>query len=115
VLCYAGTLAERAQETLDVTLNELSRFPRGIERSELERCQARAKSALIMQQESSSGRAAGLAHDWYHLERVMTLEEVRRRVECLTVECLERHLDEHPPRDFTLLTLGPAPLAFPSA
>ena len=54
VFCYAGTSAERAQETLDVTLAELTRLARGIEESELDRLKARIKSALIMQQESSS-------------------------------------------------------------
>ena len=33
VLCYAGTTAERAQETLDVTLGELVRLGEGIERT----------------------------------------------------------------------------------
>ena len=57
VLCYAGTTVERAQETLDVTLGELLRLEQGIQPDELERCKARAKSSLIMQQESSSSRA----------------------------------------------------------
>ena len=55
VFCYAGTSAERRQETLDVTLGELVRLAQGIEEHELDRLKARIKSALIMQQESSSG------------------------------------------------------------
>ena len=51
VLCYAGTTAQRAQETLDVTVVELLRLGKGIEQSELNRLKARIKSALIMQQE----------------------------------------------------------------
>ena len=53
VLCYAGTTAERAQETLDVTVSELQRLGEGIEQSELDRLKARIKSSLIMQQEST--------------------------------------------------------------
>ena len=34
VLCYAGTTAERAQETLDVTVDELQKLGKGIEQSE---------------------------------------------------------------------------------
>src|SRR5690606_34074482 len=45
VLCYAGTTNERAQETLDVTLQELVRLREGVEQSELDRCKARAKSS----------------------------------------------------------------------
>lgn len=110
VLAYAGTTVERAQETLDVLLQELIRLEQGIEPQELARCQARAKSSLIMQQESSGARASSLARDWYHLGRVTTLEEVRKGIEELTVPAILEHLREHPARDFTILTLGPQPL-----
>jgi predicted Zn-dependent peptidase len=110
ILCYAGTTVERAQETLDVTLQELTRLGQGISEDELDRCKARAKSSLIMQQESSSSRASSIARDWYHLGRVTTLEEVRERIEALTVDVLFEHIARHPARDFTILTLGPAPL-----
>lgn len=110
VLCYAGTTVERAQETLDVTLRELVRLGEGISEGELERCQARAKSSLIMQQESSSSRASSIARDWYHLGRVTTLDEVRGKIEELTVPALLDHLRRHPAKDFTILTLGPKPL-----
>lgn len=110
VLCYAGTTVERAQETLDVTLKELIRLGEGIADDELDRCKARAKSSLIMQQESSSSRASSIARDWYHLGRVTTLDEVRGRIEELTVPILLDHIHSHPARDFTILTLGPQPL-----
>ena len=58
VLCYAGTSADRAQETLDVTVAELNRLAKGILPDELARLKARVKSGLIMQGESSSARAA---------------------------------------------------------
>jgi predicted Zn-dependent peptidase len=110
VLSYAGTSAERAQETLDVLLAELVRLSQGIEPSELRRLKARIKSSLIMQQESSSARAASLARDWYHLERARSIEEVGALVDALTCETINEYLAEHPPREFTVLTLGPQPL-----
>jgi predicted Zn-dependent peptidase len=110
VLCYAGTTAERAQETLDVTLAELVRLGEGISQDELDRCKARAKSSLIMQQESSSSRASSIARDWYHLGRVETLDEVREKIQALTVKMLLQHIAGHPAKDFTILTLGPEPL-----
>lgn len=113
VLCYAGTTVERAQETLDVTLRELVRLGEGIGEEELDRCKARAKSSLIMQQESSSSRASSIARDWYHLGRVTTLEEVREKIESLTVPTLLEHIHQHPAQDFTILTLGPVPLEVP--
>jgi len=110
VLAYAGTTTERAQETLDVTLAELQRVSQGIEHAELDRCKARAKSSLIMAQESSSSRASTLARDWYFLGKVNTLNEVRSEIESLTVDRLLAHIAAHPARDFTILTLGPQPL-----
>jgi predicted Zn-dependent peptidase len=110
VLCYAGTSAERAQETLDVTLAELVRLARGVEPDELARLKARVKSALIMQQESSSARSAALARDWYYLGRARSLEEVGRLVDALTCESINAFLLDHPPRDFTVVTLGSRPL-----
>ncbi len=110
VLCYAGTTAERAQETLDVTLAELARLEQGIEPSELDRQKARGKSSLIMQQESTMARASAIARDWFHLGRVMPLDEVRRRVEALSVDDVLDYVRRHPARDFTILTLGPKPL-----
>ncbi len=110
VLCYAGTSADRAQETLDVILAELNRLAEGIEESELNRLKARIKSALIMQQESSYSRASSIARDWYHLGRVRTLEEVGRLVDDLSATSINAYLSEHPPGDFKVVTLGPSPL-----
>jgi predicted Zn-dependent peptidase len=106
VFCYAGTGAERAQETLDVTLGELRRLAKGINESELDRLKARIKSALIMQQESSSARSSSLARDWYHLGRARTLDEVGGLIDGLSSHSINAYLTEHPPADFTVVTLG---------
>ncbi|NUQ61865.1 MAG: insulinase family protein [Pirellulales bacterium] len=110
VFCYAGTSAERAQETLDVMLAVLSDLGRGIEAAELDRLKARIKSGLIMQQESSTARSSMIASDWYHLGRVRTLDEVSRIVDGLTPESINAYLARRPPRDYTIVTLGPRPL-----
>ena len=113
VMCYAGTSAERAQETLDVTLGELKRLAAGIEQQELDRLKARIKSALIMQQESSSARSSALARDWYYLGRVRTLDELEQHIDALSQQSINHYLSEHPPEDFTIVTLGPQPLEVP--
>jgi predicted Zn-dependent peptidase len=106
VFCYAGTGAERAQQTLDVTLAELTRLALGIEENEIERLKARIKSALVMQQESSSARSVSLCRDWYHLGRVRTLEEVGQLIDGLSSQSINAYLSEHPPEKFTIVTLG---------
>ena len=113
VLCYAGTSAERAQETLDVTLSELVRVAQGVRPDELDRLKARMKSSLIMQQESSIARAGAIARDWYHLGRVRTLEEIGRLLDDLSCQSINAYLAAHPPGDFTIVTLGPEPLEVP--
>ena len=110
VLCYAGTSADRAQETLDVTLAELTRLAKGILPEELARLKARVKSGLIMQGESSSARAAAVAREWYHLGQARTLAELGRLVDALTVESINEFLRDNPPATFTVVTLGPTPL-----
>lgn len=106
VFCYAGTGAERAQETLDVTLGELRRLALGIEESELDRLKARIKSALIMQQESSSARSSSLARDWYYLGLARTLDEIGGLIDGLSSRSINAYLAEHPPANFTVVTLG---------
>ena len=110
VLCYAGTSADRAQETLDVTIGELNRIASGILPEELSRLKARVKSGLIMQGESSSARSGAIGRDWYHLGQARTLAEFGALVDALTVENINEYLQENPPRDFTVVTLGPAAL-----
>lgn len=115
VLCYAGTSAERAQETLDVTLSELQRLAKGILPEELARLKARVKSGLIMQGESSAARSGAIARDMYHLGHARTLAELGKLVDDLTVEHINEYLEENPPQDFTVVTLGPTALKVPAA
>lgn len=113
VMCYAGTSSERAQETLDVLIGELIRLAEGIEQHEIDRLKARIKSALVMQQESSSARSSSIARDWYLLGRTRTLDEVGELIDGLTLETINAYLEANPPRDFTIVTLGPQPLEVP--
>jgi predicted Zn-dependent peptidase len=110
VVCYAGTTNERAQETLDVTLKELTRLAEGIEEEEVERVGAGLKSSLIMQEESTSSRAGTLASDWYYLNRVRSFDEIQAAINSLTPARIVDHLKRCPPGKFTVVTLGPKAL-----
>jgi predicted Zn-dependent peptidase len=113
VFCYAGTSADRAQETLDVMHGELCRLAQGIEEHELSRVKARVKSALIMQQESSAARSSSIARDWHHLGRARTLDEINQLIDALSCRSINAYLAERPPKDFTVVTLGPHKLEVP--
>ncbi len=110
VFCYAGTTADRAQQTLDVLLAELKRLAEGIRPEELQRLKARVKSGLVMQQESSSSRAGNLIHDYYHLGHTRTLDELAALIDGLTHDAINDYLRRNPPGDFTIVTVGPEPL-----
>ena len=110
ILCYAGTTNERARATLDLLLAELEKLEQGIEPDEVARVQAGLKSSLIMQQESVSSRAGSIASDWYYLGRVRSLDEIQSAIDSLTPETLVDYVRRVPPRDYTIVTLGPKPL-----
>ncbi|MFM8571633.1 MAG: M16 family metallopeptidase [Pirellula sp.] len=112
VLCYAGTTSARAQETLDVTIQTIESITQGIEPGELSRLKSRARTSLVMEQESSQSRSSQLAYDWITLGRTTTRQEVLGEIEQLTAENLIEHFSKHPPRRWTLVTIGPEPLEF---
>jgi predicted Zn-dependent peptidase len=110
IICYAGTTKDRAQETLNLLLHELKRLQEGVEPDEVERLKAGLKSSLIMQQESTAARALSLASDWYYLNRVRSFDEIQAAIDGLTPAKIVAYLHRCPPRDFTIVTLGPNPL-----
>lgn len=112
-VCYSGTSAARAQETLDVMLAEIERLPGTLEPAELERVKARAKSALVMQQESSAARAGDIARRWYHLQSMRSLAEELERYDQLSVASIERWLAAHLPAGLSVVSLGREPLEVP--
>ena len=114
VLCYAGTSADRAQETLDVTLEEIGKLAAaGVDGEELDMMRAGLKSSLIMQQESSMGRSSSLASDWYYLSRTRSLAEISAALDALTPEVVSANAAATAGRAMTILTLGPNPLTLP--
>lgn len=110
VVTYSGTSMERAQETLDVILQQLRLLKAGITQEELNRLKIHIQSNLVMQQESSRARASAIAGDWYHLQKTRSLDEVQRLVEGLSVQSINAFLEQNPPEHFDVVTLGPQPL-----
>ncbi|QDU75690.1 Peptidase M16 inactive domain protein [Bremerella volcania] len=114
VLSYAGTSTERAQETLDVMIEEFNELPKGVRQDELTRLKARFKSGIIMQQESSSSRASALAADWYHLGRIRTMEELETILDGISVDTINAYLEKNPPKNYRVTTIGAKRLEVPS-
>jgi predicted Zn-dependent peptidase len=114
-LAYAGTTPERAQETLEVLLHELRRIKDGVLPEEVERAKTGLMSRVVMQEESSRARTGAIARDQFLLGRVRTLDEILQGVEKVSANSIREFYEAHPPRDFTVVTLGPADLKLPDA
>jgi predicted Zn-dependent peptidase len=107
ITCYAGTTPDKAQETLDVIIEQFNRLSEGISEEELTRAKVGLKSSLILQSESSGSRAGGIGGDYYLLGRVRSLDEIKNKIEQTTVDSVLGFLSNNKFRDFTVVTIGP--------
>ena len=107
MMCYAGTTPEKGQETLDVIIGEFERLSEGISEEEIQRAKVGLKAALILQSESSSSRAGGIASDYYMYGRVRSLDEIKGKVEETSVDSVVGFLRNNKFKDYTVVTIGP--------
>jgi len=107
ISCYAGTTPEKAQETLDVIIDQFNQLKNGITEDEMQRAKVGLKTSLIMQCESTASRSAGIAADYFLLERVRSPEEIRDNIASLKTADIEKTLQEHPFEKYTVVTIGP--------
>jgi predicted Zn-dependent peptidase len=110
IACYAGTTPNKAQETLQVITKQFRQLAEGISQEEINRAKVGLKSALILQSESSSSRAGGIAGDYYLLGRVRSLEEIKHRIEQINVDCVVAFLRTNQFKEFTVVSIGPKQL-----
>ncbi|HTV47542.1 MAG TPA: pitrilysin family protein [Phycisphaerae bacterium] len=111
---YSGTAPDRAQQTLDAFLFELDKITKGAEADELQRAKTGMKSRVIMNGESSAARAGAIAHDFYHYGRPRSLDELRQKIEEVSLEKLNEFLARRGSPAKTIVTIGPAPLKVPA-
>jgi predicted Zn-dependent peptidase len=112
---YVGTTPERAQESMDVVLNEFEKLPGTITQEELDRSRTNLKSSLIMGEESPGSRASSNASDWWLIKRVRGLEEIKSAIDSVTLDSINQFLKKYPFRPCSVLTLGSAPLKVPAS
>ncbi|MCP4453150.1 MAG: insulinase family protein [Planctomycetes bacterium] len=107
ILCYAGTTPDKAQETVDVTMDQFNQLKNGLTPEELDRAKVGLKSALIMQSESSSSRAGAIGSDFHKLGRIRSLDEIKAGIDAVTLDSLRTFLDQRGAWGFTAATMGP--------
>ena len=113
VFGYAGTSNDRAQATLDCLISELHRITEGITQDELDRAKIGLKASTIMSGESTSARAATIAHDYFMRGRIRTLDEIKDAIDAVTVDEVNAYLKKNKPGPFTTVIVGPKELKLP--
>ena len=108
IACYTGTTPEKAQETLDVIIEQFRGLSDGISEEEIAKAKVGLKSSLIMQSESSSSRAGAIGSDFYILSRVRSLDEIKKKIETTSVDSVLGFLRKNKFEDITVVTIGPS-------
>ncbi len=112
-IAYVGTTPERAQESLDVLLDQLRRVntPEGaVTREEFDRAIIGMKSRLVMSGESTGARAGALARDIRKIGRARSLDELAASIDALTLDGLNAYLAQRELGRITVCSIGPEPL-----
>jgi predicted Zn-dependent peptidase len=113
---YVGTTPERAQQSLDVLVEQLRKLetPEGaITSAEFARAKIGMKSSLVFSGESSSARAASLASDWRRIGRPRSLDELIGAIDHVSLDELNGYLARRRMGRVTIQTLGPKSLTSP--
>ncbi len=106
ITAYAGTTPDRAHETFDVLLGELSRLKGTVTEGELVRAKVNLKSSLVLGQEGPGSRAGSNGHEYWLDGRVRSLEEIIGAIEGVDIAAVDACLEAYPPKEFSMVTLG---------
>lgn len=87
-------LAPRVLETARREVERIQRFD--IDPDELARAKAKLNSSVIIGGESTNERVMSLISSWLTLGRLETLEEVRQKIDAVSLEDLRNLLNEYP-------------------
>jgi predicted Zn-dependent peptidase len=106
---YVGTSSERAHESVEVVLVELHKLERdGVTDDELRLAKTRVKSQLVMRSESTAARMATNLRSWWFEEKLHSLEDIRRRIDSVTVQQISNLLESlQMSRTVTAVGIGP--------
>lgn len=108
---HVATESEKAEEALKVARAELKRLQSfDVTADELERAKAKLNTSVIIGGESTNERVMGLIRSWLSEGRLETLEEVRSKIESVSLEDLKALLSAYPlAPDQVITTVGPMP------
>ena len=106
---YAGTVPQKAHETVQVTLDELRKLEElGVRQDELDRAKTVLKSGVIMAGENTRVRRSAIVNALWYEGRVRTLDEIRAMIDAVAtdhIQVLARRLEIS--SRFTVAAIGP--------
>jgi predicted Zn-dependent peptidase len=114
VRMHAGTTPERAEETAQVCLEQLSELKKGITKEEFTRTIQRMKSRTVMHGESTTARASALWGDQYALGKARSLEERLQEIDDVQFDAVNSWLDQRDFGQLTCVAVGPSDIQFNS-
>ncbi len=110
---YVGTTPEKAQQSLDVMIEQFHKMqlPQGrATEGEFSRAVVGFKSKLIFSGESTAARAASIATDFYRLGRARSLAEIAAQISAVSIADINTYLARRSIGNLTIVTLGPTGL-----
>lgn len=110
VRMHAGTTPERAEETVQVCLEQLAELKDGITKDEFDRTIQRMKSRIVMHGESTSARASALWGDQYALGYTRSLADRLREIEAVQFDEVNNWLAQRVYGELTFVAVGPEPI-----
>jgi predicted Zn-dependent peptidase len=97
MIVYLVTEPSLAPQVLQIAQHELERVQSfDIEQAELDRARAKLVASVIIGGESTNERVIGLISSWLTQGRLETLEEVREKIEAITLDDLRSLVEELP-------------------
>jgi predicted Zn-dependent peptidase len=84
---YAGTSKENFRKVVDLTMGELNKVKKqGLTKAEIERSKEHIKGSIVLGLESTSSRMAYLAKSQYYFGRIITVDEIFKKIDKVTNE-----------------------------
>ncbi|WP_029060208.1 M16 family metallopeptidase [Stappia stellulata] len=105
---HAATGEEDVAKLFPALMEELAGAAAGIAQDDLDRAKAQIRAGLMMSLESPAARAGQIARQLMIHDHVMSLEEIQKRIDKVTLDCLKRVAATTFATVPTLSTVGPA-------
>lgn len=104
-ICCEPAAAPKVAEIIQGIFSDLSR--NGIQEKELTAAQNKVLSALTLKSEQPMGRIFGLGFNWVYSHLYRTLADDIAAIRAITVDDINRLIEEFPPGQFSCLSMGP--------